>query len=172
MELRWHENSISWAGFWRWLVRFGPEPRVIRRRSTSRSGRPSGACCRRCLRYRTEWRTGSGSWGRRPGSRWRYWGRGGAAGAGTAQACRGSAATRTWTGPRRDFRLCRWRSRSRDRTCSRWSGLPAARGSPSSSYSWVGLCTWAAEGRSVREGRRQISSGDWRQETNPHAAKK
>lgn len=23
MELRWHENSISWASVWRWLVRFG-----------------------------------------------------------------------------------------------------------------------------------------------------
>lgn len=147
MELHWHENSISWAGVWRWLVRSGPEPRVIRRRSTSRSEKPSWAWCRR---WRTGCMTGSGSKGRRwQGSRSRYWGRGGAEGAGTERACRGSAATRTWTEPPRDFRLCRWQSRSLVRICSCCSGLPAARGSPSSSYSWVGLGTWGAAVRSV-----------------------
>lgn len=149
MELRWHENSISWAGVWRWLVGCGPEPRVIRRRSTSRSEKPSWACC--CRRCRTEWRTDWGSKERQPGSRWRYWGRGGAADEGTAQACRGSVARKTWKEPRQDSRLCRWQNRSLDRICSCCSGLPAARGSPSFSYSWVGLCISAAKGRSIKK---------------------
>lgn len=157
MELRWHENSISWAGVWRWLVRSGPRPRVIRKRSTSRSEKPSGVCRRCCrCRCRTEWRTGWGLEGgrrrrrrRRLGSRWRYWGRGVAAGAGTERACRGSAATRTWTEPPRDSRLCRWQSRSLGRICSCCFGLPAPRGSPSASYNWVGLGTSGATDRSV-----------------------
>lgn len=149
MELRWHGNGISSAGVWRWLVRWVPELSVIRRRSTSRSVTPSGVCCRCCL---TAWMAGWGSRGRQPGSRWRYWGLGEAVDAVIVRAYRGSVARRTWTEPRRDFRLCRWQSRFPDRIGSCCSGLPAARGSPSFSYSWVGPDISAAKGRSINMG--------------------
>lgn len=40
-------SGVGWSGS-------GPESRVIRRRSTSRSEKPFGACCRRYRRCRTE----------------------------------------------------------------------------------------------------------------------
>lgn len=148
LELRWHGNNIvaervSGVGW------SGSVTRVIRKRSTSRLEKPSAVC----LRWgRTAGRPAPGSEARSLGSRWRCWRvRAGAAGAGTARACRGSAATRTWTEPRRDFRLCRWRSRSPARTGSRCSVRPAARGSPSASYSSDGLGTSAATDRSEGE---------------------
>lgn len=80
-----------------------------------------------------------------PGSRLRYLG---PEVEGTAQACQGSVVMMTLREPPRDFRLCRWRNRSRDQIYSCCSDPPAARGSPSSSCNLVGLCISVVEGRS------------------------
>lgn len=128
------ESGVGCSG----PVRFSPEPRVIPK---SRSAKPFWVC-HSC---RTAWMICRGSMVPPPGSRLRYLG---PEVAGIAQACRGSVVMMTLREPPRDFRLCRWRNRSRDRIYSCCSDPPAARGSPSSSCSLVALYILVVEGRS------------------------
>lgn len=152
MELRWHgEGRYQLSGCLALAapVRLSPEPRVIPK---SRSGKPFWVCCR-CRTARRICRESTGP--PPPGSRLRCSGPGVEE---TAQACRDSVVMMTWREPPRDFRLCRWPNRSRDRICTCCSDPPAARDSPWSSCSWVGLCISEAVGRS-EDGRNTILAG-------------